>query len=357
MKVMIMAGGTGGHVFPALAVADHLREDGVSVVWMGTRAGIEARLVPAAGYPVEWISVAGLRRKGWLSWLKAPLALGRALVEALAALRRQHPSVVLGMGGFAAGPGGLAAWLLRRPLVIHEQNAAAGLTNRVLARLAQRVLEAFPGTFPASRSPSVVGNPVRAEIFESAKAPRGMRTGRLHLLVLGGSQGALALNTMVPQALAKMAPEARPEIWHQAGRTLKQAREAYGDEAGNVRIEAFIDDMATAYGWADLVICRSGALTVAELAAAGLPAILVPYPSSVDDHQTRNGRYLEQAGAALIIQQSELTPDRLREVLRELCNDRGRLTAMGQAAQQCAWPRATAQIADFCTAVARGDAA
>lgn len=352
MKVMIMAGGTGGHVFPALAVADRLSRDGVSVVWMGTRAGIESRLVPAAGYPVEWISVAGLRRKGLLAWFKAPLAVMKAVLEALAALRRQRPAVVLGMGGFASGPGGIAAWLLRRPLVIHEQNAAAGLTNRLLSRLARCVLEAFPGTFPGGRFAKAVGNPVRSEIFECRRARQDGIPERPHLLVLGGSQGALALNEIVPAALARMAPDARPEVWHQAGRTLEAARRAYGDAQAHIRLDGFIDDMATAYAWADLVICRSGALTVAELAAAGVPAILVPYPSAVDDHQTRNGAYLQRADAAVIIQQSALTPEGLQAHLETLLSDRDRLATMGRSARECAWPEATARIAACCLAAA-----
>jgi UDP-N-acetylglucosamine--N-acetylmuramyl-(pentapeptide) pyrophosphoryl-undecaprenol N-acetylglucosamine transferase len=350
MKVLIMAGGTGGHVFPALAVADHLRRGGASVVWMGTRAGIEARLVSAADYHVEWITVSGIRRKGWLTWLGAPLAIMRAVGEALRAMRRQAPAVVLGMGGFAAGPGGLAAWLSRCPLVIHEQNAAAGLTNRLLARLANHVLEAFPGTFPPARGAEAVGNPVRPVIFECRREDRD---GRLRLLVLGGSQGALALNETVPAALARLSPEARPAVWHQAGRTLEAARQAYGDGQESLRLDEFIEDMAGAYAWADLVICRSGALTVAELAAAGLPAVLVPYPAAVDDHQTRNGQYLERAGAAVVVQQSELTPERLAALLGGLAGDRRRLADMGEAARKCAWPEATGKIAERCLAAAR----
>jgi UDP-N-acetylglucosamine--N-acetylmuramyl-(pentapeptide) pyrophosphoryl-undecaprenol N-acetylglucosamine transferase len=355
MKVMIMAGGTGGHVFPALAVASHLRAGGASVVWMGTRAGIESRLVPASGYTAEWISVSGLRRKGVASWLTAPLKLLRALGEALAALRRQRPSVVLGMVGFASGPGGLAAWLLRLPLVIHEQNAAAGLTNRLLARLASCVLEAFSGTFPARCNARAVGNPVRQEILELPA--REQRTGALHLLVLGGSQGALALNETVPAALKLLSPKAHPQVRHQAGRTLEAARRAYGEVPDSVQISGFIDDMAAAYAWADLVVCRAGALTVAELAAAGLPAILVPYPPAVDDHQTRNGHYLESACAAIMIQQRDFTPEKLAGLLRDFDADRSRLTAMGRAAHKCAWPHATAQIAACCKASAREAAA
>lgn len=357
MKVMIMAGGTGGHVFPALAVADYMRSGGASIVWMGTRSGIEARLVPEQDYPVEWVSVRGLRRKGWLAWLWAPLALLRAFLQALRVLRRHKPAVVLGMGGFASGPGGLAAWLLRRPLVIHEQNASPGLTNRVLARLASLTLEALPGSFPPARRAHVVGNPVRRDIFQRCRKTRDNPSVPLRLLVLGGSQGALSLNRLVPEAVQGMAEDVRPAVWHQAGRTLDAAREVHGENPGNLRLEAFIDDMAEAYAWADLAICRAGALTVAELAAAGLPAILVPYPAAVDDHQSANGRYLENAGAALMIQQSALTAEGLREKLLELTTDPDRLLEMSRAARECAWPDATETIATCCASVARGGSA
>ncbi|MDQ2695681.1 MAG: undecaprenyldiphospho-muramoylpentapeptide beta-N-acetylglucosaminyltransferase, partial [Pseudomonadota bacterium] len=285
--VMIMAGGTGGHVFPALAVAEWLRRRDVPVVWMGTRRGLEATLVPKAGIPVEWIGVAGLRSSGWRRGLMAPVMLAQALGQAAVALGRCRPRVVLGMGGFVSGPGGLMAWLRRIPLVIHEQNAVAGLTNRWLARFADQVLEAFPDSFPAARHARCTGNPVRqaiADLLPPAARFAGRR-GPARLLVVGGSQGALALNQLVPQALARL-PE-RPEVWHQAGgRLLEAARTAYAQAGVSARLEPFIDDMAGAYGWADLVLCRAGALTVAELAAAGVGAVLVPFPYAVDDHQT-----------------------------------------------------------------------
>lgn len=351
MKVMIMAGGTGGHVFPALAVASGLVERGASVVWMGTRTGLESRVVPKAGYAIEWIPVSGLRGKRVMTWLLAPFRVARAVVRAALAIRRQRPAVVLGMGGFVAGPGGLAAWLLRRPLVIHEQNACAGLTNRVLARLAARTLQAFPGALPGAET---VGNPVRSEIAALPEPAARMadRTGALRVLVLGGSQGALALNRTVPQALALIPKASRPRVWHQGGRTRAQAESAYTGFDADVKLVDFIDDMAAAYAWADVVVCRAGALTVAELAAAGVGAILVPFPAAVDDHQTLNARYLTERGAGVLIAQSDLTPQRLARELGALAQDRARLLAMAQAARAAAWPQARTRIVERCLEVA-----
>jgi UDP-N-acetylglucosamine--N-acetylmuramyl-(pentapeptide) pyrophosphoryl-undecaprenol N-acetylglucosamine transferase len=356
--IVVMAGGTGGHVFPALAIAERLRELGHEVVWMGTQAGLEARVVPARGLPVEWITIGGLRGKGLMTLLLAPLNLLRALAQALAILRRRRPQVVIGLGGFVAGPGGLAAWLLRRPLIIHEQNAIAGLTNRLLAHLARRVLEAFPNTFPASGKRSTVGNPVRHEIT-ALPAPEqrlAERSGRVRLLVLGGSLGARALNRAVPPALSLLPAELRPEVRHQAGRTLDEAKSAYAAAGLEIQPEAFIEDMAAAYAWADLVVCRAGALTVAELAAAGLPAVLIPFPYAVDDHQTANAQYLVAAGAALLVQERDLTPQALANLLQPLLGDRPRLQRMALAARSRAWPRARERIVDECLALAGGAA-
>lgn len=357
MKVLIMAGGTGGHVFPALAVAQALRERGDEVVWMGTRAGIEAKLVPQAGYPIEWISISGLRGKGLLSWLAAPWRLLRAFGEALRIVYRQAPQVVMGLGGFASGPGGLAAFVLRKPLVIHEQNAAAGLTNRVLAWLADLVLEAFPNSFTRRQQARCVGNPVRAEILALAPPEERLatRSGPIRLLVMGGSLGALAINEMVPAALAKLPGNHRPKVRHQAGRTLDAACDAYAKTDVIADVHEFIDDMAAAYTWADLVVCRAGALTVAELAAAGLPAVLIPFPHASDDHQSYNGAYLSDRGAAILVQQRELNADRLAETLHALCRDRARLLAMAKSARAAAWPNATNAIVNAC--VLAGEAA
>ena len=349
--VLIMAGGTGGHVFPALAVARALRGRNEEVVWLGTRQGLESRIVPQEGIDLETIRVSGLRRKGGLAWLAAPWRLAVALADAVSVLRRRRPKVVLGMGGFASGPGGLAAWILGRPLVIHEQNAVAGLTNRLLAALAREVLEAFPGSFSGSRSARLVGNPVRADIVAIAQPGERLasRTGPLRLLVLGGSQGARALNENVPHAVALMPAAGQPEIWHQAGEsTLDVARSAYRDARVPARVDAFIQDMAAAYAWADVVVCRAGALTLAELAAAGLPSVLVPFPGAVDDHQTRNAGFFVDAGAAVLIPQSELAPPRLAAELTALQSDRGLLVERARRARSLARPGATAEIADVC---------
>jgi UDP-N-acetylglucosamine--N-acetylmuramyl-(pentapeptide) pyrophosphoryl-undecaprenol N-acetylglucosamine transferase len=347
MRVMIMAGGTGGHVFPALAVAAELRARGAEVFWLGTRQGLEAKVVPSAGIDMEWVAVSGLRGRGAVAWILAPWRLLLAALQVLAVMVRQRPVVVLGMGGFVTGPGGVVTWLLRKPLVIHEQNAIAGLTNRLLAPLAQRVLEAFPGTFHNERV-VLTGNPVRRAIVE-LPGPEQRLAGRnavLRLLVLGGSLGARALNEVVPQAIAYL--PSRPEIWHQAGsRNIDEARECYRRAGVSARVEAFIDDMAAAYAWADLVVCRAGALTVAELAAAGVAAILIPYPHAVDDHQTRNAAYLADAGAAVVVQQRDITPQKLREVLASLF-DRSRLIAMAQAARRLSQPQAAAAVAEQC---------
>lgn len=353
--VMIMAGGTGGHVFPALAVAEELRARGMEVFWLGTRHGLEAELVPKAGIEIEWISISGLRGKGLLGWLLAPLRLSKALFQSLEVIMRRRPMAVLGMGGFVAGPGGLMTWLLRKPLVIHEQNAIAGLTNRLLARVAGRVIEAFPGTFPKSRNALAIGNPVRASIAALAVPDQRMagREGPLRLLVVGGSLGAKALNETVPTALALMSEMDRPEVWHQTGRrNLDDTNACYKQKNVAARIDAFIDDMAEAYAWADLVICRAGALTVSELAAAGVASLLVPFPHAVDDHQSANARYLADVGAALLLPQFELDGKRLSEVLLGFVRDahagRVELRAMANKARAKAIVDAARRVADIC---------
>jgi len=352
--ILIMAGGTGGHVFPALAVARALRERNEPVVWLGTELGIEARLVPAEGIELERVRVKGLRRRGLGAWLMGPLQIMLAVVEALRILRRRRPKLVLGMGGYTAGPGGLASWLLRIPLVIHEQNAVAGLTNRLLANFAREVLEAFPGSFSASIKTRVTGNPVRHDIA-MLPAPelrlRG-RSGPLRLLVLGGSQGAQALNAVVGPAVALLPEAERPEIRHQTGEnTYGVAEVAYRRAGVQAHLQTFIADMAEAYGWADLVIARSGALTIAELAAAGVGAILVPYPAAVDDHQTRNAAYLVNAGAATLIPQDELDAERLAAELQRHIGDPGLVLKQAQLARAQAMPDATADIVARCLAL------
>ncbi len=357
---LLMAGGTGGHVFPALAVAAELQARGRQVHWLGSRHGMENRLVPAAGYPFSPIRVRGLRGRGRLSLLAAPGRLSVALAEALMVVRRVQPAAVLGMGGFAAGPGAVAARLLGRPLVVHEQNAVPGMTNRWCARLADRVLVAFPGAFGSDVACTIVGNPVRREI--AALAPPEVRfadrSGPVRLLVLGGSQGAAALNERVPAALARLRAQGLgPElvVRHQAGGgQLEAALAAYRQADLPFVPEPFIDDMAAAYGWADLVICRSGALTVAELAAAGVGALMVPFPHAVDDHQTRNAAYLAEAGAGQILPQAELDAERLAAVLAPLLADRPALAAMAVAARRQARPEATAAVAEALLAVEAG---
>jgi UDP-N-acetylglucosamine--N-acetylmuramyl-(pentapeptide) pyrophosphoryl-undecaprenol N-acetylglucosamine transferase len=355
---LIMAGGTGGHVFPALATARILRSHGYDIVWLGTRRGIESRLVPAEGIPVEWLSVSGLRGKGWATLLAAPFRLLLALAQAIGAVRRHRPSVVLGAGGFASGPGGVAAWLLRRPLIVHEQNAVAGLTNRLLARLADRVLEGFPGSFGKGVRTEHVGNPVRAEIAAVPPPERryAARTGRARLLVFGGSQGSVRLNAVVPAAIAQLPETLRPDVLHQTGRTnFDETAAAYRSRGIEADVRPFIDDMAGAYGWADLAVCRSGALTVAELAAAGVGAVLVPFPAAVDDHQTRNAEFAVRAGAAVLMPETTFTPMSLAAKLRELLEaGRPALERMARAARATAIPDADRRLADACTAVAEG---
>lgn len=348
--VLIMAGGTGGHVFPALAVADELRLRGIPVVWLGTRAGIESRLVPQAGYPIEWMRITGLRGKNTLTLLLAPLRLLVACWQALRVLLKRKPCVVLGMGGFASGPGGLMAWLIRKPLLVHEQNAIPGLTNKVLAKFATQVLQAFPSVF---KKASTTGNPVRQAICEISKPEQRLLSRKtadnLRLLVIGGSLGAVKLNEILPQALAKIENSRRPQVFHQTGlKNIESAKAAYCDAGVEARVEAFIDDMPSAYEWADLVVCRAGAMTVFELAAAGIASVLVPYPFAVDDHQTANAYYLEKAGAAIIKQQDDLTADWLVDVINDFSANRQKLLDMAVAARKLAIPDSAKTIADAC---------
>lgn len=347
--VMIMAGGTGGHILPALAVARLLRERGIPVLWLGSRGGMEVRMAPEAGFEIATVEIGGVRGKGWGTRLAAPWRLLKAVLQAMTIMRAHRPRLVLGFGGFVAGPGGLAARALGIPLVIHEQNAIAGLTNRVLARMANRVLAGYPGAF--AEGAEVIGNPVRPDIADLPGPDERMagRTGPIRLLVVGGSLGARALNETVPQALALLAPSERPEVWHQAGgKMVDEAHAAYGRAGVAARVEPFIADMAAAYAWADLVLCRAGALTVAELAAAGVGSILVPFPHAVDDHQTHNAAVLADAGAAELIQQHELTAGRLAERLRALGKDRARLVEMACRARAQARPDAAQRVLDLC---------
>jgi len=355
---MVMAGGTGGHVFPALAVAQLLREQGCQVTWLGTPHSFESRIVPQYGFDIDWVDSFRLRGQGLASLLLAPFRLLRAMLQAWRVLRLRRPQVVLGMGGFVTGPGGLVSWLTRVPLVIHEQNTIPGLTNRYLARLARRVLEAFPGAFPARVGAEAVGNPVRAEIAALAAPAQRFagRQGPCRLLVLGGSLGAQALNQILPQALAVLPEHRRYEVRHQAGRDKADVtRAAYRVAGVQAHVTDFLHDMAEAYGWADLVLCRAGALTISELTSAGVAAVLVPYPHAVDDHQTHNARFLCDAGAARLLPQAELGVESLATVLGGFCDDRPQLLRMAEAARRLARPDATTRVAEVCTEVRRHD--
>jgi UDP-N-acetylglucosamine:LPS N-acetylglucosamine transferase len=424
--VLIMAGGTGGHIFPGLAVADSLRQRGVEVRWLGARGAMECQRVPPRGIPLDVVDIAGLRGKGAVSWLLAPWKVLRAVFQAWRLLGRRRPSCAISFGGYAAGPGGLAARLRGIPLLVHEQNRVSGMTNRVLARFAARVLQAFPGTWDEALKPVTCGNPVRREVAE-LEAPGVRLAGREgppRLLITGGSQGALALNRLVPESLALLPAGCAVEVRHQAGRGRQDETEAAyraagmetashgarpaavddatancrrprggaqtagspasgllqpgdadpspasgllqpGDadpspagglpqekQASSVQVSEFIEDMAEAYGWADLVICRAGALTVSEIAAAGLPAIFVPYPHAVDDHQTRNAEYLVERGAALLLAEADISARRLADAVTELLRDPARRMDMAVRARAAAEPDAAARVADVCGAVA-----
>ncbi|MBI3374778.1 MAG: undecaprenyldiphospho-muramoylpentapeptide beta-N-acetylglucosaminyltransferase [Betaproteobacteria bacterium] len=350
--ILIIAGGTGGHVFPGLAVADFMRSLGWNVVWMGARTGMEARLVPARGYRMAWIRAAALRGKGLARALLLPLHLLIGFWQSARAIFELRPDVVLGLGGYVAFPGGMMAALLNRPLAIHEQNAIPGLTNKTLARLADRVLTGFPQTLPGAHW---TGNPVRTEIASlTAPAQRyAARQGSINLLVVGGSLGARALNDALPQALARLPVQSRPRVVHQSGeRHLESLRAAYAAASVEAELVAFIDDMAGRYAGADLVICRAGALTIAELAVAGVASVLVPFPHAVDDHQTANARFLADRGAAVLLPQSDLSPARLAALLASL--DRARLLAMAEKARVLGKPEATREVAQACMELAAG---
>lgn len=325
IKLLIMAGGTGGHIFPGLALADYVRARGVTVHWLGTQKGLESELVPAAGIPISFIPIQGVRGKNWKTKLLTPVYLLKAVMQAIRIIHEIQPDLVIGFGGFASGPGAIASWLLRKKLVIHEQNAIPGFTNRWLAHLADQVFEGFPNTFKRRKNVVTVGNPVRASIaglpsptqrFQSRDPSRPMR-----LLILGGSLGAHALNAVMPQALATLAPNERPEIVHQTGKNDCDAiQNAYENLGVSARVTPFIKEMDAVYAWADFVVCRAGALTIAELCAAGIGAILVPYPHAVDDHQTANALFLVNHQAACLLPQSQLNEQSLIALLKPFCH-------------------------------------
>ncbi|MBC3765298.1 undecaprenyldiphospho-muramoylpentapeptide beta-N-acetylglucosaminyltransferase [Neptunicella marina] len=346
--LLVMAGGTGGHVFPGIAVADYLKSQGWSIHWLGTSQRMEAQIVPKAGYDISFIDVAGLRGNGIKGWLMAPLTLSKALFQALSVMRKVKPDVVLGMGGFASGPGGIAAFLKGIPLILHEQNAVAGFTNKLLAPLAKKVLTGFDDTFPPSQKVSWVGNPLRSDI--QVQQTESSHEG-INILVVGGSLGAQALNEAMPQMLNALNQPV--SIWHQCGAGREQqVRKTYISDA-QVKVSDFIDDMAGAYQWADLIICRAGALTVSEIAMAGKAAIFVPLPYAVDDHQTKNAQALVRCGAARIVKQSHSLAFDLAEQVNQLSVERQQLTRMGQAATSVARPQATKDVADVCKELAK----
>jgi UDP-N-acetylglucosamine--N-acetylmuramyl-(pentapeptide) pyrophosphoryl-undecaprenol N-acetylglucosamine transferase len=351
-RIVIMAGGTGGHVFPALAVAQMLIEKGWQVSWLGTQKGLESRVIPEQGIEIDWLSVAGVRGKGWLSKITAVLLLLKACTQALKILKKRKPDVVLGMGGFVAGPGGLMAKLLGIPLIIHEQNRVPGTTNRLLARMANQVLEAFPNSFNKKLNPKFTGNPLRKQFIECAE--RREKHPGINILVVGGSQGAQILNEVVPDALAALGAEVLDgnavQITHQTGTAMQEQVESRYKELGiKAEVDAFIEDMVSAYQWADLMICRSGAMTVSEVAAAGIPAIFIPLPSAIDDHQTANARYLADAGGGVILVQKDLNAVTLVEHITKVIKQ---LDVMSKTAKKYARLDATEAVAGVCMAEA-----
>jgi UDP-N-acetylglucosamine--N-acetylmuramyl-(pentapeptide) pyrophosphoryl-undecaprenol N-acetylglucosamine transferase len=351
-SVVVMAGGTGGHVFPALAVAQHLSQQGINIHWLGTKNGIEADIVPNNGFDISYLEVQGVRGQGLARLLLAPFKIMLAVFAAMRVLRAVKADCVIGLGGYVTGPGGVAARLLGKPLIIHEQNAVAGFTNKQLAKIATQVLQAFPVAFAPSPKVATTGNPVRPVIANLAIPEHrySQRSGALQVLILGGSQGAVALNELVPEALAILGKEQAFTIRHQTGKKQAEATQNRYKTLGidDANVQPFITDMAEAYAWADLVICRSGALTVSELAAAGVASVLVPYPFAVDDHQTANGRYLSDEGAAILCQQAGMTSENLAQTLKPLLS-RPKLLQMATIARKLAQPKATATVAQFCT--------
>ena len=363
--LLVMAGGTGGHIFPGLAVADKLKSEGWNIHWLGTSDRMEADIVPKHGYDISFINISGLRHKNLLAWLKLPFKLVRSLSQAFSVINTIKPDVVLGMGGYASAPGGLAAWLMRKPLIVHEQNAAAGLTNRLLARIATKVCCAFPKAFKGNITAEVVGNPLRASIgdhvahqVEHSAAEEPAKTSH-NILVVGGSLGAQVLNQIVPISFTQLIKKSSDDetqlpfnICHQTGKgKQKEVIEAYNQQYlanEQVRVTEFIDDIASAYQWADVVICRAGALTVSELAMAATPAIFVPLPHAVDDHQVKNAQYLVSRGGATLVKQGDLTSDGLAKLLNELFSESQILKNMAQSAFAAADINATNKVANIC---------
>ena len=352
--LLVMAGGTGGHIFPGLAVAQYLSGQGWNIHWLGTDKRMEADLVPQYGYPISFVNIAGFRNKGWQTWLKTPFKLMQSIIQSIKILRAINPDVVLGMGGYASGPGGVAAWLLRKPLVLHEQNAVAGMTNRFLSYIATEVLSAFPGAFKPSIKHQVVGNPLRSDIIAIESVIPEQPAVSKKVLVVGGSLGAQILNEVVPQAMKQIKLQ-NIDVWHQTGAGKEEkvlnSYHDYGLLGERVKVSEFIDDMASAYQWADVVICRAGALTVSELAMAAKPAVFVPLPHAVDDHQTKNAMYLVSCGAAKLLPQSEFNGTTLAQMLNSLFVSDKVIQSMSKAAHDAAHADATVKVAQICQSV------
>ncbi len=353
MKLLIvMAGGTGGHVYPALAIAKRLKENGVGVVWLGTREGLEAKVVPEQGIEIEWINIKGVRGTGLVRWLTMPLQLSRAVIQSLSVFKRRKPDALLSMGGFVAGPGGIAGRLMRKPLILHEANAVAGLTNKVLALIATRVMCAFPDTRGLPKNSLVVGNPVRETIIRLHGEEKIRQSDRLNLLIIGGSQGAASFNETVPRAVLLIDESLRPQIRHQTGRGRSEAvAQNYRDNGVAADVREYLDDMAEHYAWADLIICRAGAMTIAEITTVGLPALIVPYPFAAGDHQMFNASYLVKNQAARLLPHADLEPKTLATELTVLLKDRSQLERMAQNSRNLAKIDATIKAAEICRQV------
>jgi UDP-N-acetylglucosamine--N-acetylmuramyl-(pentapeptide) pyrophosphoryl-undecaprenol N-acetylglucosamine transferase len=353
--LLVMAGGTGGHIFPGLAVAEALQAQGWHIHWLGTEKRMEAQIVPQHGFDISFINIAGVRNKNWRTWLKTPFNLLQSVLQSIKVIRQVNPDVVLGMGGYASAPGGFAAWLLRKPLVLHEQNAVAGLSNRFLSHLATKVLSAFPNAFKAAIRYQVVGNPLRKEIIDSEITISSSPASTKKVLILGGSLGAKVLNETVPKAMNQIKVQ-NIKVWHQTGKgnqtSVQQSYQQYGLATDHITVTDFIDNMAEAYQWADVVICRAGALTVSELAMVAKPAIFVPLPHAVDDHQTKNAMYLVERGAAKLIPQSEFTGTSLAQMLNSLFISDTVLQKMAKAARDAAHADATLQVVNTIKTIA-----
>jgi len=353
--LMVMAGGTGGHIFPGIAVAKELEALGWNIHWLGTAKRMEAQLVPQHGFSISFINIAGLRNKNWKTWIKTPFKLMQSVIQSIKVIRKINPDVVLGMGGYASAPGGFAAWLLGKPLVLHEQNAVAGLSNRFLAHLASRVLSAFPGAFKASIKHRVIGNPLRSDIINSEAKLSENPASTKKVLVVGGSLGAKILNDTVPKAMNQIKVQ-NINVWHQTGAgnqsSVLQSYQDYGLSSENIKVTEFIDNMAEAYQWADVVVCRAGALTVSELAMVAKPAIFVPLPHAVDDHQTKNAMYLVSQGAAKLIAQVDFSGTSLAQMLNSLFISDAVLQKMSKAAHDAAHADATLQVVKTIQALA-----